>query len=213
MADGEINRNGATIRIDDDGGVQVEPAPGQEVEYTAPDLGTEAIRESVNTGSISINDDIHYAADDDELDDVLTQASSGDRIYLGSGDFTQNRSFNTNYSISGNLGSPHPPGEGTTINGATWEVNSAGTVVSGIYIRNTAFEVNARESKLIDCGHNGGPSDTIIIDGNDVLVSGLMGSSGNAHVTFTEETSGGLIDSSVGVTAVDNGQNVVGDVT
>ena len=52
MADGEINRNGATIRIDDDGGVQVEPAPGQEVEYTAPDLGTEAIRESVNTESL-----------------------------------------------------------------------------------------------------------------------------------------------------------------
>ena len=55
MADGEINRNGATIRIDDDGGVQVEPAPGQEVEYTAPDLGTEAIRESVNTESASVN--------------------------------------------------------------------------------------------------------------------------------------------------------------
>ena len=49
MADGEINRNGATIRIDDDGGVQVEPAPGQEVEYTGPDRGTDAIRDSVNT--------------------------------------------------------------------------------------------------------------------------------------------------------------------
>ena len=49
MADGEINRNGATIRIDDDGGVQVEPAEGQEVEYTGPDRGTDAIRDSVNT--------------------------------------------------------------------------------------------------------------------------------------------------------------------
>ena len=48
MADGEINRNGATIRIDDDGGVQVEPAEGQEVEYTGPDRGTDAIRDSVN---------------------------------------------------------------------------------------------------------------------------------------------------------------------
>ena len=52
MADGEINRNGATIRIDDDGGVQVEPAEGQEVEYTGPDRGTDAIRDSVNTDQI-----------------------------------------------------------------------------------------------------------------------------------------------------------------
>ena len=53
MADGEINRNGATIRIDDDGGVQVEPAEGQEVEYTGPDRGTDAIRDSVNTGQLN----------------------------------------------------------------------------------------------------------------------------------------------------------------
>ena len=52
MADGEINRNGATIRIDDNGGVQVEPAEGQEVEYTGPDRGTDAIRDSVNTEEV-----------------------------------------------------------------------------------------------------------------------------------------------------------------
>ena len=56
MADGEINRNGATIRIDDDGGVQVEPAEGQEVEYTGPDRGTDAIRDSVNTDEIQNSD-------------------------------------------------------------------------------------------------------------------------------------------------------------
>ena len=55
MADGEINRNGATIRIDDDGGVQVEPAEGQEVEYTGPDRGTDAIRDSVSTGELLFN--------------------------------------------------------------------------------------------------------------------------------------------------------------
>ena len=55
MADGEINRNDATIRIDDDGGVQVEPADGQEVEYTGPDRGTDAIRDSVNTESLGID--------------------------------------------------------------------------------------------------------------------------------------------------------------
>ena len=54
MADGEINRNGATIRIDDDGGVQVEPAEGQEVEYTGPDRGTDAIRESLSTAALNI---------------------------------------------------------------------------------------------------------------------------------------------------------------
>ena len=53
MADGEINRNGATIRIDDNGGVQVEPAEGQEVEYTGPDRGTDAIRDSVNTEKLN----------------------------------------------------------------------------------------------------------------------------------------------------------------
>ena len=58
MADGEINRNGATIRIDDDGGVQVEPADGQEVEYTGPDRGTDAIRESVNTESLTATESV-----------------------------------------------------------------------------------------------------------------------------------------------------------
>ena len=55
MADGEINRNGATIRIDDNGGVQVEPAEGQEVEYTGPDRGTDAIRDSVNTDEATLD--------------------------------------------------------------------------------------------------------------------------------------------------------------
>ena len=67
MADGEINRNGATIRIDDDGGVQVEPADGQEVEYTGPDRGTDAIRDSVNTEKATIgrlSSDRYVHADD-----------------------------------------------------------------------------------------------------------------------------------------------------
>ena len=70
MADGEINRNGATIRIDDDGGVQVEPAEGQEVEYTGPDRGTDAIRDSINTGGVDIDefsqgyDFVFYLEDD-----------------------------------------------------------------------------------------------------------------------------------------------------
>ena len=78
MADGEINRNGATIRIDDDGGVQVEPADGQEVEYTGPDRGTDAIRDSVNTaqqltepsGARLTKDSTQSAGDDTLLDPV-----------------------------------------------------------------------------------------------------------------------------------------------
>lgn len=54
MADGEINRNGATIRIDDNGGVQVEPATGEGVEFTGPDTGGDATRDSVNTDEAAI---------------------------------------------------------------------------------------------------------------------------------------------------------------
>ena len=68
MADGEINRNGATIRIDDDGGVQVEPAEGQEVEYTGPDRGTEAIRESLNTDEAIIDGSRVYVQDTEPSD-------------------------------------------------------------------------------------------------------------------------------------------------
>ena len=84
MADGEINRNGATIRIDDDGGVQVEPAEGQEVEYTGPDRGTDAIRDSVETDKIS-TDQIGAAAqkDSDQTipNDTRTQVSIEDNLY------------------------------------------------------------------------------------------------------------------------------------
>ena len=73
MADGEINRNGATIRIDDDGGVQVEPAEGQEVEYTGPDRGTDAIRDSVNTEEQIINSNQVFVQADQpaDLDDAV----------------------------------------------------------------------------------------------------------------------------------------------
>ena len=76
MADGEINRNGATIRIDDDGGVQVEPAEGQEVEYTGPDRGTDAIRDSVNTERASISN-------------VAADLSLGDSQEIDEGSFAQ----------------------------------------------------------------------------------------------------------------------------
>ncbi|UBF23476.1 hypothetical protein HRTV-28_gp38 [Halorubrum tailed virus 28] len=76
MADGEINRNGATIRIDDNGGVQVEPAPGQEIEYTGTDRGTEAIRDSVSTDALS--SDIQSGTDvSDGQFDTTYQNTSG----------------------------------------------------------------------------------------------------------------------------------------
>ena len=84
MADGEINRNGATIRIDDDGGVQVEPAEGQEVEYTGPDRGTDAIRDSVNT------DEVNNAewVDDDPISDALEDAAEdNDIIFVPKGTY------------------------------------------------------------------------------------------------------------------------------
>ena len=86
MADGEINRNGATIRIDDDGGVQVEPAPGQEVEYTAPDLGTEAIRESVEanvTESIEYRSNLQLLAEEIDTEDDLSGETTATLTGLG----------------------------------------------------------------------------------------------------------------------------------
>ena len=94
MADGEINRNGATIRIDDNGGVQVEPAEGQEVEYTGPDRGTDAIRDSLNTeslasGSLGLFDDSftinreiidHQTFEDDTVD--MDVSLSGETVYV-----------------------------------------------------------------------------------------------------------------------------------
>ena len=78
MADGEINRNGATIRIDDDGGVQVEPAEGQEVEYTGPDRGTDAIRDSVNTDSAKIERTINSSLEQNLSDPEDLMDMNGD---------------------------------------------------------------------------------------------------------------------------------------
>ena len=86
MADGEINRNGATIRIDDDGGVQVEPAEGQEVEYTGPDRGTDAIRDSVSTDdletdTVSSNID-HQGNDVTNVGIVASSTTDGDTFMM-----------------------------------------------------------------------------------------------------------------------------------
>ena len=79
MADGEINRNGATIRIDDNGGVQVEPAEGQEVEYTGPDRGTDAIRDSVNTEQVN---NTRHPTGDDDLQSIIDDLGHGGTIKL-----------------------------------------------------------------------------------------------------------------------------------
>ena len=205
MADGEINRNGATIRIDDDGGVQVEPAEGQEVEYTGPDRGTDAIRDSVNTKDLTNN--YHYAgaydgADADaRLDAALSSASDGDLIYLESSTYSTDRTISGRVRIVGTNG----VFLGSEID-ATW------TCDSRVAFENIACKgiivLNVRQSRVVNSIF-GGVSE-ILVQNDKAVIHGINGF--DADVVFSSETAQGIVDSSTNINVVDNGNNTVGDI-
>ena len=202
MADGEINRNGATIRIDDDGGVQVEPAEGQEVEYTGPDRGTDAIRDSVNTEQIG--NERHYAGGYDgsdvetRLDNALAAASDGDVIYLESASYDSTRTVTTRVKF-----------EGT--NEATSGADIAGDWTlpefSGVTVRISGSLTLKNQGFVFGNTH----AADITVTGSNCRLIGLQGN-GATTITFESDTSNGIIDSSSRVSITDNGSNTVGDI-
>lgn len=55
VEDGEIERNGTVIRIDDTGSVQIDLAAGETVEFTGDDTGTNATRTSYTGDALTID--------------------------------------------------------------------------------------------------------------------------------------------------------------
>ena len=219
MADGEINRNGATIRIDDNGGVQVEPAEGQEVEYTGPDRGTDAIRDSVNTGDVNIGNGTVLRSEDgwktvegtdadDRLDTALSEADRGDAIYLERAEYTDNRTIsNDEIALIGTLGNRDSIG-GTMIEG-DWTFSGDHMEIQSI-VFNESAPVVTRDGTTLQTIHV--RTTDLSIDADDVLVWGVTGGGSSPRsVTFEDGTSGGAIALTNSLVSVsDNGDNTAG---
>ena len=204
MADGEINRNGATIRIDDDGGVQVEPAEGQEVEYTGPDRGTDAIRDSVNTEELDSDRIVEnegpiiktWTEDGSSPDDRLSNAinnisNSKTRIELAT------ETYDGDYTVS----------ERVHINGAPDsqidDLTSESTFCrfSGFRLQNTL--TLDRLNYVFNLNLNG----EIIVSGDRCVITNVTN---NGEITFEEETENGSVGViEGGITVTDNGNNEI----
>ena len=194
MADGEINRNGATIRIDDDGGVQVEPAEGQEVEYTGPDRGTDAIRDSVNTVQAEVTDVFETVKNDSELDQI--SFGDGTHLLLSSATFDNDRTFSERFTITGTSSI------GTEINGI-WTVDESFSTLKSVLIQSDGeLVVNNGNARIYDISLNG----EISINADECVV-GLVVNNGGP-ITFEDGTSDGeaglIVDR---ITVTDNGNN------
>ena len=226
MADGEINRNGATIRIDDDGGVQVEPAEGQEVEYTGPDRGTDAIRDSVNTEGQQItstspvligNNGWEWGFDgsdpDERLDNALDAANRNDRIILEpNSEYSDNRTIDERLTIEGYWEPRTTSPDGITANTTSitgdWTITERGlyqkfTLSGDGSITITGQSVALHKANFRDV------DDIVTIDADECMITECW----FGNVLFDDGTSEGLVDSCVSLTVVDNGDNTIGDIS
>jgi len=158
---------------------------------------------SFSTDNIEIDGSVHYAADDDDLDDILSMASGGELIILGPADFTDSRTVDTEVSIMG-LGGARVPLNGTRINEASWTFNERVDVES-VYVRDTILTVNDRAS-FRNLTLSVGDAE-IDVASDRVLIDTIAGS---GAVTFQSGTERGVIgtrDPDINVT--DNGTNNV----
>ena len=196
MADGEINRNGATIRIDDDGGVQVEPAEGQEVEYTGPDRGTDAIRDSVNTEEANVGDEHRTVTSESQFNDALSDKVEFIRL--------TNLIVDTNNTISHRAEFRGTGGWGNTRVRSDTTFNARADVSYITFDTENQTTFAASRSSLVNCLFSG--NHDVVIQGDGFRLSGNRA----VNATFESETSNGVaIGNRGGSSIIDNGNNMV----
>jgi hypothetical protein len=149
----------------------------------------------------------HYASEydgsdaDARLDNVLSAAQDGDRIWLESGgEYNDNRTINTQVMF---CGAAEAAGDSPRIFG-DWSVG----------IKFVSFKHIRIDGSLTLAGFNtviGGSNDgtgQIVVDGDDIRIALVR----DGEVTFNSGTTGGIIASSTDVNVTDNGNNTVGDI-
>ena len=199
-----INENNGDIELEDNtGAVVAKWDDGQsQWDFVENDIsGVGAFdSESVNTESINIESTYHYAGSDEDLDAVLSNASSGDVVILGLGPFSDDRTIDERVVIRGTESAGNF--SGTEITGEWTITDNAG--LEDLDVR----EDLSFDSRVTADGITMLSGTTITITGDECLLNKIWG----GNVVFDSNTEGGLIDTSVGVSITDNGANTVGDI-
>lgn len=175
----------------------------------------EAQVESITTEGAVIDDIYHYAAfydgadADARLDNAISAAGQGDRIYLETATYTADRTI----TASG-LRGLKLIGSGMGVGGYGTDIDASWTI-STIRVGLEGVRINTSASGSLQFDSNDGIIDkcqgSLTVGGNNVRV--LNGYTFGGTITFESSTSGGLVDGYVGGTSVtDNGTNSVGDV-
>lgn len=138
---------------------------------------------------------------DTRLSNAITAATPGDVIFLEAADYDSSRTINTALSIIGT--DPNTPGGSTVRN--TWTITSSDVSIQSVGFRSSGeLLINSPRVRVQNGYHVG---NGITVDADSVLLEGLY----FADITFNGTTSGGLVDSGVGLSVTDNGTNTVGD--
>ena len=164
----------------------------------AEDVGTERIGRS----------QYHYAGDYDgngpneRLDAAINASSAGDAIYLENARYDESRTVDKSLRLIGSS----ELFEGTEISDddVVWTFNARVFLEKVGLVRNAKFVLNERS--VLSWIYSGG--EEVEVNGIDTRIIGCR----QLDVIFAEDTSGGIVDASTGVTVTDNGNNTVGDI-
>jgi len=185
----------AASTSDSDGNVGL---PGDRVDVFSESIDNAG---TLSTDSIDIDGTYHYAGDDSELTNVLSNVSEGDTVILGNADYTTDRTFSTRGLTLKGSGAGN---RGTRVD-ASWVSDSRVTFRDiGNIVGSASIELS-RQSRLVKCYGDG--STPITVSGDAVLIEGCH----LVDVTFQSGTSNGLVDSCILTSVTDNGSNTTGD--
>ena len=187
-----------------DGNVEIQDETGTGSVFGPDGIVTPAIDAgSVSTETVSINSQIHFASDDSELDTVLSNATDGDTIILGTSEFSQNRTIGDRLQILARSGMGREAGR---ISG-DWQFEER-VELKGAHLLSAEITINDELSVLQNCNAFNASDNTVTVNADKFRFYGGF----SIEVVFASGTSGGIVDSSTGTSVVDNGNNTVGDI-
>lgn len=149
----------------------------------------------------------HYAGDydggdaDARLDNAISAASTGDRIFLEPEAYTDDRTVSKRLTFEGPSDASR---DGASIEG-TWTFNTMfGGGIKHVMVDGGTLNLDTQSNFFMFTFN---ANATINVNANEVRLIGLNGGT----VTFDASTSGGILDASTDVSATDNGSNTIGD--
>lgn len=148
------------------------------------------------------NDEYYYAANDAELDDVLSEANDGDTVRLGNATFSTNRTITTQLRIVGSGGIYIG---GTKVTG-DWTIDTACLLDGVNWGAGTTTTISSVGSRIVNAANEDASTTTFTVSNNDNIIAGFR----RGDITLQSGTSGNVVDSSTAVTVTDNGTNTVG---